>query len=298
MKKKTTATILIATLVIGILSGCGNSSQENIATTQPEIASVETDTETIAQETEDAANAEAEAAAKAEEEAAKAAEEEAARQEEANTYYETGRAILYGLDGQEIVLSAAFTNFERALELGKTDANFYLGALYDWYYGYPENNFEKAIEYYEADSDNPYAQLSLGFLYYFGQGVEEDAAKAQELFDTVIAAGYMEGYFALGYIAYGNGDYDTAFECYNKALEGDEPLFIALAMYYLGNMYYNGEGVEQDYAKSLEWFEKAAELGDSVSMENAYLIYRDGRGVEQDLAKAQEWYDKYTKVWQ
>ena len=37
----------------------------------------------------------------------------------------------------------------------------------------------------------------------------------------------------------------------------------------LGYMYYAGEGVETDYTKALEWFEKAAELGDETAKENA-----------------------------
>ena len=62
---------------------------------------------------------------------------------EANTYYETGRACLYGLDGQKIDLEAAYANFEKALNLGNTEANLYLGLLYDWY-GYPYRSYKKA----------------------------------------------------------------------------------------------------------------------------------------------------------
>lgn len=76
--------------------------------------------------------AEEEAARKESEEAARKAEEEAAakKEAEANEYYETGRAYLYGLDGKEINLEFAHTNFEKAEELGKVEANFYLGVVY------------------------------------------------------------------------------------------------------------------------------------------------------------------------
>lgn len=86
---------------------------------------------------------------------------------DADTYYETGRNCLYGLDGQEIDYNAAYTNFESSLEQGKTEANFYLGLLNQWY-AYPETDFEKAKAYYEAVEENPYAQLALGFMYYWG----------------------------------------------------------------------------------------------------------------------------------
>lgn len=255
MKKKFIATILIGILVIGTLSGCGNSLQENIETmTQTAETTAEND------------NAEAEDTAKAEEKAAaKAAAEEAAREEEANSYYETGRAYLYGMDGQEIDLKEAYTNFEKALELGKTDANFYLGVLCDWY-SYPEEDYKKAKTYYEAVDENPYAQLALGFLYYNGQGVEEDAVKAQELFEAVLAMGCEEGYLGRAKIAYDEEDYSTAFENYNKVVDGQEQLYIVNAINEIGRMYVYGQGVEQDYVQAMEWFEKAADLGNSTAM--------------------------------
>lgn len=215
----------------------------------------------------------------------------AAGQEEADGYYEAGRAFLYGLDGQEINYTEAYTNFEKALELGKTEANFYLGVLCDWY-SYPERDYGRAREYYEADSDNPYAQLSLGILYRCGQGLEKDAEKAQEIFDAVIEAGCVEGYLGSGYIAYDNEDYDTALECYNKVLDGNEQLYIAAAMNEIAYMHQHGHGVRQDYAQAMEWYEKAADLGNTDAMTNVGYMYQHGYGVERDYTAAVEWYRK------
>ena len=282
MKKKFIATILVGTLVVGALSGCGNSTQETVVTT---AQTEETTTATNDTEAEDTAKAEEEAAAKA-------AEEEADREEEANSYYEVGRACLYGLDGQKIDLEEAYTNFEKALELGNTDVNFYLGALcYDWY-GYPETDYTKAKTYFDAAENNPYAQILLGMMYYYGEGVEEDKIKGQELIDNAIAQGYIEGYVVNAFIAEDEGDYETSFEYYNKALECEEQLFVSMAMRCLGHAYTNGQGVEQDYVQAMEWFEKAADLGSSTSMNWVGYMYENGQGVEQDYAKAVEWYEK------
>lgn len=55
MKKKIIATILVGTLVVSALSGCGNSSQETVETVaQTETNTVETDAENTDTETEDA----------------------------------------------------------------------------------------------------------------------------------------------------------------------------------------------------------------------------------------------------
>lgn len=57
-----------------------------------------------------------------------------------------------------------------------------------------------------------------------------------------------------------------------KALEGTEQLFIASAMSDIGYMYVLGMGVEQDYAAAMEWYKKAADLGDAEAKETAEYL--------------------------
>ena len=57
----------------------------------------------------------------------------------------------------------------------------------------------------------------------------------------------------------------------------------------LGNCYYDGKGVEQDYETAVEWYEKAAEQGDMSAQEKLIQCYRNGKGVEKDERKAVEW---------
>ncbi len=85
--------------------------------------------------------------------------------------------------------------------------------------------------------------VALGFLYFNGQGVAEDKALAEKMFQSVVDRGYAEGYLGL-----------------------------ASAMYDIGDIYCLGYGVEQDYAKALEWCEKAAALGDSDAAVDAENI--------------------------
>ena len=277
MKKRFIKAFLIGAFALGTLSACGNSSQDSADTMTPsaEIAE-ETDNQ---EETDELFEEEAD-------------ENEAGGQEEADAAYDAGYNCLYGEDGKEIDLEEAYTNFNHALELGNTEANFYLGLLCDWY-SIPENDFEKAKAYYEAaGEDNSGAQLALGFLYYNGQGVEQDVEKAQELFDAVIKQGDMGGYLGNAVIAYDKGDYTVALENYNKVLEGSEQVFLAEAMGSIGALYFHGQGIEQDYAQALEWYRKAADLGETDSMINIGGMYLYGQGVEQDYTQALEWYEK------
>jgi TPR repeat protein len=65
-----------------------------------------------------------------------------------------------------------------------------------------------------------------------------------------------------------------------------------VSMRTLGILYYNGEGIAQNYAKANEWFEKAADKGDASSMSSLGSLYANGQGVAQDYTKARELFQK------
>jgi hypothetical protein len=66
----------------------------------------------------------------------------------------------------------------------------------------------------------------------------------------------------------------------------------AAAQVYLGSMYYEGEGVKQDYAEAVKWFRKAAEQGHAEAQYNLAVRYAKGEGVQQDDAEALKWCSK------
>jgi hypothetical protein len=214
----------------------------------------------------------------------------------AEAYLGAGRNALYGLNGTAISLETAYNNFLTAQQLGSVEANFYLGALYDWY-SYPTKDYAIAKAYYEACGDNPNAQISLAILYMNGQGVAQDEAKALLMFQTLANKGYADAYYGLAEIAYSNGDYATALNYFTRvANEGSEQLYIGTAMNYIGYMYMHGEGVSTDYAKAMEWFIKSANLGYSEAMNDIGYMYNNGQGVSTDHAKAMEWYTKAANL--
>ena len=66
----------------------------------------------------------------------------------------------------------------------------------------------------------------------------------------------------------------------------------AQAQFSLGKMYYEGQGVRQDYAEAVQWYRKAAEQGLAEAQFNLGLMYYNGQGVRQNLVIAKEWYGK------
>ncbi|KAG0041839.1 hypothetical protein BGZ90_009630, partial [Linnemannia elongata] len=57
-------------------------------------------------------------------------------------------------------------------------------------------------------------------------------------------------------------------------------------------MYYDGQGVPQDYAKAMEWFCKAAEHGDGHAQYIIGLMYTYGQGVTKNDSEARKWFQK------
>ncbi|KAF9143801.1 hypothetical protein BG015_000298 [Linnemannia schmuckeri] len=64
------------------------------------------------------------------------------------------------------------------------------------------------------------------------------------------------------------------------------------SMVALGEMYKNGQGVEQDYAVAMAWYLKAARQGDANAQCNVAYLFEDGLGTQKNYTQAKEWYQK------
>ena len=85
-----------------------------------------------------------------------------------------------------------------------------------------------------------------------------------------------------GYDAYTAGNYKGAVEEFRKsAQQGD-----ALALFYLGESYYKGRGVVQDFAEGIKWYKQSAGKGQVEAQETLGGLYFFGNGVAQDYAEA------------
>ena len=60
----------------------------------------------------------------------------------------------------------------------------------------------------------------------------------------------------------------------------------------LGDRFYYGKGVKQNYEKAFQWYKLSAEQGVKQAQYNLAGCYEMGRGVIQDMGKALEWYMK------
>ena len=83
-------------------------------------------------------------------------------------------------------------------------------------------------------------------------------------------------------------DYEKAITWYRKAAEKGN----ARAQNIMGNRYFNGKCVEQNYVEAVKWYRKSAMQGYDAAKRNLGICYGQGKGVGLDYAKAFEWYTK------
>ena len=60
----------------------------------------------------------------------------------------------------------------------------------------------------------------------------------------------------------------------------------------LGNMYFQGKGVKNDFGEAARLYRKAADQGDSIAQSNLGVMYDQGPGVKQDFGEAERLYRK------
>lgn len=65
------------------------------------------------------------------------------------------------------------------------------------------------------------------------------------------------------------------------------------AMTDVGIFYWDGILVEKDYAKALDYLNKAAAKGNTRAMYELYQMYLKGEGVKPDFILAKDWLRKY-----
>ena len=57
-------------------------------------------------------------------------------------------------------------------------------------------------------------------------------------------------------------------------------------------MYQHGQGTNQDFSKSFNFYSIAADQGMAEAQNNLAVLYKNGQGVEKDVSKFLEWVEK------
>jgi uncharacterized protein len=93
--------------------------------------------------------------------------------------------------------------------------------------------------------------------------------------------------FEDGIVALERRDYTTALQLLRPLAENGNPD----AQINLANMYFDGNGVPQDYKESVKWYLFAADQGSVDAQIALGFLYEYGDAVPQDYIQAHKWFD-------
>jgi TPR repeat protein len=97
----------------------------------------------------------------------------------------------------------------------------------------------------------------------------------------LLAAAPVHADYAIGLIAYHNGDFANALTEFEKSVDDDPRAMVAL-----GIMVARGEGTDKDMAKAADWFGRAAAAGEPAGQYQLGRLHYSGAGVALDKARA------------
>lgn len=203
---------------------------------------------------------------------------------DADAYYEMGEALYYGRSGAKV-------DKERALRC-------YLTAV---------------------DKGCQRAEYSVGYCYYYGEGVPKKETKGKEWLRRAAEHGSSSAKALLEKIiareecaqieAGRASDIERHVETQGmdpNASELEKSLFMmqvdlatndAESQRELGDWFSAGiHGAKKDFVRAYDWYLKAAKSGDSSAQFRVGIAYYRGKGVEKDYEKAADWFAKSAEA--
>ena len=256
-------------------------------------------------------------------EAALAGYENAREAVDSDFVYQKGYALYWKSKYKE-----AIKYLQLATELEHIEANDLLGDCYYWGRGV-EVDYGASYDYYLFSAENGYAsaQYHVGNAFQYGKGVTKNIEEAVHWYKKSAEQDCKEGQFVLAecywygigvdenkeiavqyYLqSYSDGDVYTGqklIECYYDGMNVDEHTIKNFIndwvdideedndefLFILGEMYFAGNLVEQDYTKAVKCFEKAKEGCEYHMCYHLAECYFYGLGVERNLESAIENY--------
>ena len=176
--------------------------------------------------------------------------------------------------------------FEKAITKGDLEAYCDIGVVYE-----RQKMFAEAMYYYEKAVDEANCEVAaynIGNLYQHGKGVSADLSKAIDWYKKAMELGYGLAYAKVAsFYQEGNGvekDERKAAQVLEEGVKYDDPKEQDCTIE-LGCCYHFGQGVEVNYQKEFELFEKAAKAGNGIAIHNLAKCYKNGWGVEKNYGK-------------
>ena len=217
-----------------------------------------------------------------------------------------GSLFLGGI-GTEVNYQEAFKWFSKSAEQNYPYAQYALGGMYYYGLGVPQD-YQKAFQYLKKSSDNGSynASIMIGDMYKDGVGLEKNITIAQNYYkkareqeqyqknenEKIFIKDSKKSNGTIKQNTNSQVNSNISLEQFitkikNSAEQGDSE-----AQFMLGVMYYNGDGVKQDFKEAFKWFKKSALQNNKYAECNLGAMYALGQGVKIDATNAIKWLNK------
>ena len=185
----------------------------------------------------------------------------------------------------------AVENLKHMACSGNIDAIRRLGNLY--YSGvFVNKSYNDAIDIFKIGVKfmDPWSLVRCGEMYRDGKGVDTDLNKAAQYFREASNLGFTPGMWSM-YMLYSSGALIDE-SCPNwilKKLKTNAMCGDIDAIRKLASIYYDGQGVKQNYEEALHWYVLGAKMGDVPCKNRCIEMYRDGKGTKVNLELMYSW---------
>ncbi len=120
-----------------------------------------------------------------------------------------------------------------------------------------------------AEAGDPDSQYELALLYEEGKGVQQNTVKAFEWYRRAASSGQVDAQYKFA-----------------TALEKEQPD----AIFIMGMMYMDGEGVDKNIPEAIKRFKSAADKGHAEAQFMLGSMYAEGDGVARSDSEAKKWW--------
>lgn len=183
-----------------------------------------------------------------------------------------------------------------------SDAKIIFNDAIDYYAGHDKKivNQKTAFELMKKSYEKGYIPATgwMCIMFNKGYGTEKDSYTAKKYCDEAVSKGLekeaekgdVNAVVTIG-IFYDNGyggitpDFERAYNFYKKANH-------SIALNNLADMYYYGNHVSANTTQAVEYFQKAAEMGNVLSQSWIGYMYHYGYGTRKNIESARDWYQK------
>ncbi|MDP2902270.1 MAG: hypothetical protein Q8N96_04080 [Methylovulum sp.] len=190
--------------------------------------------------------------------------------------------------GQEYVNTCQKQDYDKALINAKQDSVSDQIKLADCYFRGigVEQDYTEAFKWYKkaADQGDFWAKSQLADCYFYGNGVEQNYNQAVKWLEQVATQTLSDRLI----------DKLDKFGLHLFWQELKKADAKAKAQYQLGYCYYEGNGIKQDHAQAVEWFQKAASRNEEAKFRLAEC-YLKGNGVKKDLTQGFNLLEEFTE---